>query len=68
MAKLQQRIAIFLATFADLFFIELLCVRGSGIVGAVVGQGVKKLHDCSANSQVKWMVAGVVLVFVLIFA
>lgn len=67
-AKVQQRIAIFLATFADLFFIELLCVRGSGIVGAVVGQGVKKLHDCSANSQVKWMVAGVVLVFVLIFA
>ncbi len=65
-AKVQQRLAILLATFADLFIVELMCVRGLGIVCAVVGQGVKKLHDCSANSQVKWMVAGVVFVFILV--
>ena len=68
-AKVQQRIAILLATFVDLFLIELLTVRGLGIVCAVVGQGFKRLHDCSANSQVKWFAAGVVfLVVIVIFA
>lgn len=66
--KVQQRIATFLATFVDLLVIELLCVRGAGIVCAVVGHGFKKLHDCSCNSQVKWLVFGVVLLMVLIFA
>lgn len=65
-AKVQQRIAIFLATFVDLFMIELLSVRGLGIVCAVVGQGFKKMHDCSANSQVKWFTAGLVFVLVLV--
>ena len=66
-AKVQQRIAILMATFFDLFFVELFCVRGSGIVCAVVGQGFKRLHDCSANSQAKWFAAGVVFVFILMF-
>lgn len=67
-AKVQQRIATFLATFADLLFIEMLCVRGSGVICSVVGYGIKKLHVCSCNSQVKWMVFGAILLFVLIFA
>lgn len=66
--KVQQRAAIFLATFVDLFLIELLTVRGIGIVCAVIGQGFKRLHDASANSEVKWLVAGFVLLFVLIYA
>ncbi len=65
-AKVQQRIAIFLATFVDLFLIELFCVRGFGVVCATIGQGLKKMHACSANSQVKWLVAGVVFVFILV--
>lgn len=65
-AKVQQRIAIFLGTFVDLFLIELLCVRGAGAVCAVVGQGFKRMHDCSANSQSRWIVAGVIMLFVLI--
>ncbi len=65
-AKVQQRVAIFLATFIDLFLIELFCVRGFGVVCAVIGQGFKKMHACSANSQVKWFVVGVVFVFVLV--
>ena len=67
-AKVQQRVAVFLATFADLLFIEMLCVRGSGVVCAVVGHGVKKLHACSCNSQVKWLVFGAILLFALVFA
>ena len=55
-----------MATFVDLFMIELLSVRGLGIVCAVVGQGFKKMHDCSANSQVKWFTAGLVFVLVLV--
>ena len=66
--KVQQRFATFLATFVDLFLIELLWVRGIGIVCSVTGMGIRKLHDCSANSQIKWMVAGVLLLMVLIFA
>lgn len=66
--KVQQRIAIFLATFADLFLVELIAVRGTGIVFAVIGQGFKRLHDASANSEIKWLVAGFILLFVLIFA
>ena len=65
-SKVQQRIAIFLATFVDLFLIELLWVRGIGIVCAVVGQGFKRMHDCSANSQIRWLVAGLVMLFILI--
>ena len=65
-AKVQQRIAVLLATFVDLFLIELLSVRGIGIVCAVAGQGFKRLHDCSANSQVKWFAAGVVFIVVLV--
>ncbi len=65
-AKVQQRLAVFLATFADLFLIELFCVRGFGAVCAIIGQGLKKMHVCSANSQVKWLVAGVVFVFILV--
>lgn len=67
-AKVQQRVAIFLATFVDLLLVELLLVRGTGIVCAVIGQGFKRLHDASANSQVKWLVAGFVLLFVIIYA
>lgn len=67
-AKVQQRIAIFLATFADLFLVELIAVRGTGIVFAVIGQGFKRLHDASANSEIKWLVAGFILLFVVIFA
>ena len=65
-AKVQQRIAIFLSTFVDLLLIELLSVRGLGIICAVVGTGLKRMHECSANSQVKWIVAGVALIFVLV--
>ena len=67
-AKVQQRVAVFLATFVDLLFVEMLCVRGSGVVCAVVGHGVKKLHACSCNSQVKWLVFGAVLLIALVFA
>lgn len=67
-AKVQQRFATLLATFADLFIIELVCVRGLGVVCAVMGQGFKKMHDCSSNSQIKWIAAGAVLLFVLIIA
>ena len=67
-AKVQQRIAIFLATFADLFLVELIAVRGTGIVFAVIGQGFKRLHNASANSEIKWLVAGFILLFVVIFA
>jgi len=66
--KVQQRVATFLATFIDLFLIELLSVRGIGVVCGVIGMGVRKLHDCTANSQIKWMVAGVIMLMVLIFA
>ncbi len=67
-AKVQQRIATLLATFVDLFLIELISVRGIGIVCAVIGQGFKRLHDASANSEIKWLVFGFVLIFILIFA
>lgn len=67
-AKVQQRVAIFLATFVDLLLVELLLVRGTGIFCAVIGQGFKRLHDASANSQVKWLVAGFVVLFVIIYA
>ena len=66
-AKVQQRFAILLATFVDLMLIELLSVRGVGVVCAVIGQGFKKMHDATSNSQVKWLVGGVVLLFVLIY-
>ncbi len=64
-AKVQQRIATFLATFVDLFLIELLWIRGLGLVSAVLGQGFKRMHDCSSNSQIRWLVAGLILLFVL---
>lgn len=64
--KVQQRIAVFMATFVDLFIVELMSVRGIGVVCAVIGQGFKRLHDCSVNSQVKWFVFGVIFVFVLV--
>ncbi|MBQ6534060.1 MAG: hypothetical protein IJI37_02730, partial [Opitutales bacterium] len=67
-AKVQQRFATLLATFFDLLLIELLSVRGVAIVCAVIGQGFKRLHDASANSEVKWIVAGFVILFALIFA
>ncbi len=66
--KVQQRIATLLATFVDLFLIELLSVRGIAIVCAVVGQGFKRLHDASANSEIKWLTTGFILLFILIFA
>ncbi len=65
-AKVQQRIAVLLSVVVDLSLIELLSVRGFGVVCAIVGQGFKRLHDCSANSQVKWFVAGIVFVFALV--
>ena len=67
-AKVQQRFATFLATFVDLLVIELLIVRGLGIVSAVIGFGFKRLHDVSANSQVKWLVGGFIVLLILIFA
>lgn len=67
-AKVQQRIATFLATFVDLLLIEMLCVRGLGIVCAIIGHGIKRLHAASCNSEIKWLVFGVILLFVLILA
>ncbi len=67
-AKVQQRIATLLATFVDLFLVELISVRGVAIVCTVIGQGFKRLHDASANSEIKWLVAGFILLIVLIFA
>ena len=67
-AKVQQRIATFLATFVDLLLVELLIVRGLGIVSSVLGYGFKRMHDVSANSQVKWLVGGVIVLLILIFA
>ncbi len=64
--KVQQRIAVLLATFVDLLLIEMLSVRGIGVFCAVLGHGFKRLHSCSANSQAKWLVAGVIFVFVLV--
>ncbi len=65
-AKVQQRIATLLSVVFDLSITELLCVRGFGIVCAIVGQGFKRLHDCSVNSQVKWFVFGIIFIFVLV--
>ncbi len=67
-AKVQQRVATLLATFVDLLLIELLVVRGVGMVCAVIGQGFKRMHDASANSEIKWLVAGFALLMILIYA
>ncbi len=67
-AKVQQRFAVLLATFADMFLIELLFVRGIGAFCAVIGYGIKGLHVCSANSQVRWFAAGALLLFLLFVA
>lgn len=67
-AKVQQRIATFLNVCVDLLLIEFLCVRGVGVVSAVIGYGVKKMHTVSCNSQVRWMVFGALLILILIFA
>ncbi len=66
-AKVQQRFAVLLDTFVDLFIIELLCVRGLGVVCAVIGYGLKGLHACTANSQIRWFAVGLVFVFAFIF-
>ena len=66
--KVQQRAAIFLATFVDLFLVELLCVRGLGIFCAVLGQGFKRMHDVSGNSQVRWIAGGALFLLIMIFA
>ena len=67
-AKVQQRFADLLATFVDLFLIEILSVRGIGAFCAVLGCGVKKLHSSRCGAQVAWLGAGLAFVFFLVFA
>ena len=56
-AKIQQRLAIFLS-FIDVFVIKGIFVRGSaGLVG-LVGICSRSLHDGNIHSYVYWFLAG----------
>lgn len=56
-AKIQQRLAIFLS-FIDIFVIKGIFVRGSaGLVG-LVGICSRSLHDGNIHSYVYWFLAG----------
>ena len=56
-AKIQQRLALFLG-FTDVFVIKGIFVRGSaGLVG-LVGMCSRSLHDGNLHSYVYWFVAG----------
>ncbi|HBR94076.1 MAG TPA: NADH-quinone oxidoreductase subunit L [Opitutae bacterium] len=61
-AKIQQRIALFLS-FIDVFVIKGILVRGSaGLVG-LVGMCSRSLHDGNIHSYVYWFLAGLVLLW-----
>lgn len=61
-AKVQQRLALFL-NFVDVFIIKGILVRGSaGIVG-VVGMCARSLHDGNIHTYVYWFLTGLVLLW-----
>ena len=65
-AKVQQRVAVFLATAVDLLLIEFVCVRGLGMLCAVTGFGIRKLHCMGISAQVGWLAAGLAFLALLI--
>lgn len=65
--KVQQRIAVLFATFVDLCVIELGFVRGLGVLCAVAGNGLKRMHSSiKCGAQAAWFVGGIILIFALI--
>ncbi|TVP76633.1 MAG: NADH-quinone oxidoreductase subunit L [Puniceicoccaceae bacterium] len=63
-AKVQQRLAIFLS-FIDVFVIKGVLVRGSaGLVG-LFGMGARSLHDGNIHVYVYWFLGGMLALWVV---
>ncbi len=61
-AKIQQRVAIFLS-FVDIFVIKGIFVRGSAGVVGIVGMCARSLHDGNIHTYVYWFLTGLVLLW-----
>ncbi len=65
--KIQQRIAALLSVL-DLLVLHQIIIRGISAVAAGFGEGVKRLHAARAYSYTRWIMAGIVIIFIILIA
>ena len=65
--KIQQRFAALLSVL-DLLLLHNVLVRGTAAVAAVFGEAVKRLHAARAYSYTRWIMVGIVVIFIILIA